>query len=65
MVEVTVAESGAGSVLHLEGEGMHLHAVRLKDGFVVVLLQGRPSLSGVARNALCRAGEALEREILT
>ena len=55
----------SGGVLHIEGEGMHLHAVRLKDGFVVVLLQRLPSLSSIARLALQRAGQALEREILT
>ena len=55
----------SGGILHIEGEGMHLHAVRLKDGFLVVLLQRLPSLSGVARRALQRAGQELEREILT
>ena len=55
----------SGDVLHVEGEGMHLHAVRLKDGFVVVLLQRLPSLSSTARLALQRAGRDLEREILT
>ena len=60
-----VPDVPSGGVLHVEGEGMHLHAVRLKDGFVVVLLQRLPSLSSTARLALQRAGRELEREILT
>ena len=63
--EVVAPDAPSGGLLHIEGEGMHLHAVRLKDGFLVVLLQRQPSLSGVARLALERAGRALEREILT
>ena len=62
---VVAPDLESGGVLHIEGEGMHVHAVRLKDGFLVVLLQRLPALSGVARLALERAGRALEREILT
>ncbi len=52
-------------LLHIEGEQCHIHALGLKDGFLLVVVQRAPSLASQTRLALRSAGSQLEREILS
>ena len=65
LTQVIDPETDAGGFLHVEGERMHLHALRLKDGYLIILVQRQPAISTLARSAIETAGRALEQEILT
>ena len=60
--------SGGGEqadLLHIEGEERHVHALELKDGFLLVVIQQAPTAAGRAQQTLRYAGGQLEREILS
>ena len=63
--ETLGARGSEGGLLHVEGERLHLHALGLREGFLVVLAQSAGSLAAEGRNALLRIREQLEGEILS
>ena len=63
--KVLEGDSDARGLLHIEGQRMNLHALRIKDCYLLVLIQRQPAISGLGRRALRQAGRALEHEILT
>jgi hypothetical protein len=53
---------GPPRLVHVEREGLHVHALALPDGYYLVLVQRRPGQVAAARLQLERAGEILRRE---
>ena len=56
------SELGDPSCVHIEKQGLHIHALPLPEGFYLVLVQRRPALVARARSTLVDAGEQLRRE---
>jgi len=54
---------GRPGLVHVEREGLHLHAITLPDGYSLLLVQRRPGQVAKARAHLQRAGEDLRREV--
>lgn len=54
---------GAPRLVHIEREGLHLHAMALPDGYYLVLVQRRPGQVAMARAQLEKAGEDVRREV--
>jgi hypothetical protein len=57
------ARLGDARFVHIEKQGLHIHALPLPDGYYLVLVQRRPSPVAQARSSLAAAGEVLRREI--
>ncbi len=51
--------------LHIEGEERHIHALELKDGYLLVVIQRAPTAAGCNQRTLRSAGGQLERELLS
>ncbi len=63
---VTAASAlGDPDLVHVERDGLHLHAVSLPDGYLLALLQRRPALVATARASLRRAARELRREVFS
>lgn len=54
---------GPPGLVHVEREGLHLHAVMLPEGYSLLLVQRRPGQVAMAREHLRRAGADLRREV--
>jgi hypothetical protein len=54
---------GVPRMVHVEREGLHLHAMALPDGYYLVLVQRRPGQVIQARAQLQRAGDDVRREV--
>ncbi|MEO8504329.1 MAG: hypothetical protein ABI609_10575 [Acidobacteriota bacterium] len=57
------AALGSAKLIHIEKQGLHIHALLLPDGYYLALIQRRPSLVARARAALADAGSQLRREL--
>ena len=61
-----VASSGErAGLFHVEGEQRHIHALELKDDYLLLVIQRSPASVGHTQRSLRSAGEQLEREILS
>ena len=64
MAEVSVAAGlGRVDVLHIEKDEIHLFAAVLPDGYYLVLVQTRPSLTAHSQRTLLEARDEIAREI--
>ena len=54
---------GTPRLVHVEREGLHLHAMALPDGYYLVLVQRRPGQVTMARAQLEKAGEDVRRAV--
>jgi len=55
--------AGVPQMLHIERDGLHIHARVLPDGYSLALVQRPPALVAQARRSLTSAVELLEREV--
>ncbi|MEM8997358.1 MAG: hypothetical protein AAGF23_21420 [Acidobacteriota bacterium] len=54
---------GVVDVLHIEKDEIHLFSASLPDGYYLVLVQDRPSLTAHSRRTLLQARDEISREI--
>ncbi len=57
------AALGAPELIHIDKEGLHIHALALPDGYYLALVQRGPSQVARAREALADAGQQLRAEL--
>ena len=60
---VCQGDLGSPRLVHIEREGLHLHAMALPDGYYLVLVQRRPGQVSWARAQLQKAGLDVSREV--
>jgi len=54
---------GVPELIHIEKDGLHIHALSLPDGYYLALIQRRPAQVARARAALHDAGQQLRHEL--
>jgi predicted regulator of Ras-like GTPase activity (Roadblock/LC7/MglB family) len=56
---------GEPQVLHIEKNGIQIHAMALPEGYFLALLVRSPALIGQARKTLGAAVDSIQREVFT
>lgn len=56
-------QQGPPKLIHIEKQGLHVHALPLPDGYYLALVQHRPSMVAHARATLLDAGDQIRREL--